>query len=36
MADPATRDPAAEVLGTEGSVRRGTAEIVIRRPTGGN
>jgi hypothetical protein len=35
MANPATRDPAAEVLGAEGSGRRGTAEIIIRRPAGG-
>jgi TolB-like protein len=35
MANPAARDPAAEVLGAEGPGRRGTAEVVIRRP-GGN
>src|SRR5690606_13250625 len=35
MADPAVRDPTAEVLGAEGPGRRGTAEIIIRRP-GGN
>ena len=32
--DPAVRDPAAEVLGTEGTTRRGTIDIVIRRPGG--
>jgi TolB-like protein len=35
MANPAVRDPTAEVLGAEGPGRRGTAEIIIRRP-GGN
>ena len=30
--DPGTRDAAAEALGAEGVGRRGTAEIVIRRP----
>jgi TolB-like protein len=35
IANPAARDPAAEVLGAEGPGRRGTAEVVIRRP-GGN
>lgn len=30
--DPAARDAAAEALGAEGVGRRGTAEIVIRRP----
>jgi len=35
MANPAARDPAAEVLGAEGPGRRGTAEVIIRRP-GGN
>jgi TolB-like protein len=29
------RDPLAEVLGTEGLGRRGRAEIIIQRPTGG-
>jgi TolB-like protein len=32
--DPSLRDPAAEVLGTEGTARRGTIDIVIRRPGG--
>jgi tetratricopeptide (TPR) repeat protein len=32
---PGGRDPVAEVMGTEGTGRRGTAAIVIRRP-GGN
>lgn len=36
IANPGARDPAAEVLGAEGSGRRGTAVIIIRRPGGGN
>lgn len=32
--NPNVRDPAAEALGTEGTTRRGTATIIIRRPGG--
>jgi TolB-like protein len=32
--DPNVRDAAAEALGTEGTTRRGTADIIIRRPGG--
>jgi tetratricopeptide (TPR) repeat protein len=32
MSSPLMRDPAAEVVGTEGAIRSGRAEIVIRRP----
>jgi hypothetical protein len=32
--DPNVRDPASEAMGTEGPSRRGTAEIIIRRPGG--
>lgn len=32
--DPSVRDPAAEVLGTEGATRRATINIAIRRPGG--
>jgi tetratricopeptide (TPR) repeat protein len=34
--NPAARDAAAEALGSEGTTRSGTAEIVIRRPGGGS
>jgi tetratricopeptide (TPR) repeat protein len=34
MPDPAVRDAAVEVLGSEGTGRQGTAEIIIRRPGG--
>jgi tetratricopeptide (TPR) repeat protein len=34
MITPLTRDPAAEVAGTEGATRSGQAELVIRRPGG--
>ena len=30
--DPSVRDPSVEALGTEGIARRGTVDIVIRRP----
>lgn len=32
--DPSGRSPAAEILGTEGFGRRGTVDVIIRRPGG--
>jgi TolB-like protein len=32
--DPSGRDPAAEILGTEGFGRKGTVDVIIRRPGG--